>query len=269
MVRNLFKHEAKAYLHTLVPMNIILLCVALFTRIIWIFESDTTIFNIIGGSSIFALCVAMLVSIVMSYAFAITRFYKNLFTQEGYLTMSLPVSPAQHISAKLVCAVGFNILTLIAVALAAGVAMAGDVFVEFTRMIVYMLDKYISVFGADGVFWIIEVLISLIISLIAQFLLYYACICIGQLTKKNRVLAAFGAYLGYYFITQILGTVFMIVMSVIMNTRFMEDIVEFVLNHIELTLHIAIIGSAVFGLLLAALYYFIVHRIMSRKLNLE
>ncbi len=269
MVRNLFKHEAKAYLHTLVPMNIVLLCIALFARIVWLFENDATIFYIVGVSSIFALVVAMIVSLVMSVAFAIVRFYKNLFTCEGYLTMTLPVTPAQHILTKLTCAVGFEVLTVIAIALAASVAMAGDVFVEVMKVLAYIYGSAFEFAGADLIFWTVEIIILLIVVAFSQFLLYYTCITIGQLARKNRVLAAFGAYFVYYFICQILGTVMIIIFTLIVNTPLMIQIGIFIEQNPKTVLHVALIGYTVLAAAVSALYYFITHRIMSRKLNLE
>ncbi len=269
MVKTLFKHEAKAYLHTLVPMNIILLGIALLTRVIWIFESDETVFEIVGISSIVALVIAMIVSIVMSFAFSIVRFYKNLFTAEGYLTMTLPVSPAQHIFSKLICAVGFNLLTIFVVFVASALAMAGDMFVEVLRVLNYFAEIYFETFTADGVFWVIELAVAFLISMFCQFLLYYACISIGQLARKNRVIAAFAVFIGYYFLMQILGTVLIIVMTTVAYSPLIDPIIEFVDHNPRATMHIVYTGIGVFNAALAAIFYFITHRIMNRKLNLE
>lgn len=269
MVRTLLKHEAKAYLHTLIPMNIILICIAVFTRAIWPFEGKNTVFDIVGVSSIVALCVAMIVSIIMAMAFSIIRFYKNMFTAEGYLTMTLPVSPAQHIFAKLICAVGFNLLTFVGVAVAACIAMAGDMALEVFRAVFWLAGRYMNEFELDGAMWIAEMVVLMLIMLITQFLLYYTCISIGQLAKKNRVLAAFGVYFIYYFICQIIGTVFIVVFSLLANTPLMETVFDFISKHQRTTVHIALIGISVIYAILGAVYYFITHRIISRRLNLE
>ncbi len=269
MVKTLLKHEAKAYLHTLVPMNIILVAVALFTRILWIFESKATIFRIVGGSSIFALCVAMIVSIIMSTVFSITRFYKNLFTSEGYLTMTLPVTPAQHLLTKLICAVSFNLLTLVGVVVAASVAMAGDMFIEVVRAGFFLIGKYFENLGFEGGVWAFEFIIAFIVSIISQFMLYYTCISIGQLARKNRILAAFGVYFAYYFICQTLATIGVVIVVLMQNTYLFEFFVDFINDFPDATTHIFLIGMSVYNGLLAALYYFISHRILSRKLNLE
>ncbi len=269
MVKTLLKHEAKAYIHTLVPMNIILICVAFFTRLVWLFESDAVIFRIIGYSSIFALCVAMSVSIVMSVVIVIVRFYKNMFTAEGYLTMTLPVTPTQHLMTKLICAVGFNLLTVVGVFIAACVATAGDMCLELFKAGFYLLGLYFEEFGFNGGAWIFEGVIAAVASIVSQFALYYACMSIGQLARKNRLLAAFGVYFAYYFICQTLGTIGIVAYYLIRNTAVMDAIQDFINNNPEATTHISFIGQAVISIALATLYYFISHRILSRKLNLE
>ena len=269
MVRKLFKHEAAAYLHTLLPMNLILIGIALLTRIVWIFESKTVAFNIIGTSSIVALVIAMLVCIVMSAAFAVIRFYKNLFTCEGYLTMTLPVTTGQHITVKLLSAVLFNLMTVVAVVLAACISMAGDMIVEVFKAGGYLLKRYFQEFGAEGAGYIAELVILILVVVATQFLLFYACISVGQLARKNRVLAALGVYFGYYLFCQIMGTVFMVIVMLCADTELFRMIGQFIDDNPRLTVHIALIASTVFSAALGAVYYAVTHTMIKKHLNLE
>ena len=88
-----------------------------------------------------------------------------------------------------------------------------------------------------------------------------------------RIFLAIGVYFGYYFITQILSTVFLITMSVITYQNWfaemIESVVVFIGDHPYVSGHlfflIMLVGVAIMG----ALYYFITHSIMKKKLNLE
>ena len=56
MVKKLFKHEFLAYIRVMGIVYLILLAMATAGRIIWLFESDTIAFGIIGTFSIITYC---------------------------------------------------------------------------------------------------------------------------------------------------------------------------------------------------------------------
>ena len=101
-------------------------------------------------------------------------------------------------------------------------------------------------------------------------MIYYTCICVGQLVKRNRILAAVGVYFGLYVITQIASTVLMVVLSV---TGAMDKFGVWISNLKEAQLlnwlH-GFIWIAIGAVLLVGVLFFLISRlIISRKLNLE
>ena len=130
MVKKLFKHEILSYMRLWVPTQIILLAVAFFMRILLFFESDQAIFNIVFGSSVFVYVVACLASMGITFVFGIIRFYKNLFTHEGYLTFTLPVSARAHIFVKLITATLFGVFTDLVIIFSGIIITSGRPLVE-------------------------------------------------------------------------------------------------------------------------------------------
>src|SRR5574344_771267 len=104
MLKNLYKHEFKALFRSILPMYLILLGLSILDRIVLIFDANynilvgtlQSIITLIYGVSVFAIFIITVVIIV-------TRFYKNLFTSEGYLTFTLPVKSGSHLTCKLIC----------------------------------------------------------------------------------------------------------------------------------------------------------------------
>lgn len=269
MVRKLMKYDILNFVRKLLPIQIALLLVACMTRFIQFFEADTTAYNITIVSSGIILGVFILVCMIMTVWFGITRFYKNLFTSEGYLSFTLPVTPAQHIFSKLVTFIIFNAITVVVSILAVCIATAGDVCTEIFKALAYLLDMYNDTLGTDGTFYIIEALIFIFVATVNSMLVFYACISIGQLAKKSRAGMAFVAYLVYYFISQAVGTVFTIIFSALANTSFMEKIVEFLEKYPHESVHIFFGGAICLELILGVVYFFISLIIIRRKLNLE
>lgn len=269
MVRKLMKYDFVAYLHTLLPMEIIVLGMAILNRVVRLFEGGGLVYRIVFISSLVALIVAAVAATVMTVVVGVLRFYRNLFTAEGYLSFTLPVTPSQHIAAKLFTAVLFTVGNLLVVLAAVSVATAGDLLVELLKAAAFLLKRYFTLTGAHGGVYMLEVLVLALAAAMNLFLLFYACVAIGQTAKKNRVLAAFGVYFAYYLIQQLLGTLMIIFVSQFYHRLPIRQILLFMQNNPLAAVHWILCGLCVFCLLLNTLYYLVIRTIMQRRLNLE
>ncbi len=269
MVKKLIKHEFMALSRMLVPMYIILLGISLVTRIIAFFETDTVIYDIIFGMAVTVLSIALVVSLVYTTVSCIIRFYRNLFSKEGYLTFTLPVSVNAHILTKLFAAVVAYIASLAVVFIAFCIATSGELLVELFKAAGYLLGEAGEILGANLGLYIAETALMLFVSLCAGMLLFYACMCIGQLAKRSRVLLALGVYFGYYYLTQIIVTLGIVFMTVFQDSELFKNIAEWIALNPEATGHIALLAPTVFYAIMGGIYYLIAHTIMKKKLNLE
>ncbi len=272
MVKKLFKHEITSYLRLWLPAQAVLFAIAIFMRILLFFENDGAVFGITFGSSVFLYAVAIIAAIGITEVFAIVRFYKNLFTHEGYLSFTLPVSPFQHIFAKVGTAVLFSVLTFVAILVSAMIVTSGEMLVEIFRAMGYMLkEAFHTLNGFHLTLYGLELTVCTVISMAGTILFYYTCIAIGQMAKKNRVLAAFGVYFGFYVLSQIISTVFTIVLALFPNLleNLLEDIALFAESHPYAFVHLLFISMTLISAAVSALYFFITHLIIRKKLNLE
>ena len=138
MVKKLFKHELQYYLRTLLPMYIVLGGVALMGRFIEFFESADKAYSILRTSSVVMLGITCAAVLGLTLLFCVVRYYKNLFTGEGYLTMTLPVSPQAHILVKLAAGLLVNVVSFVAVVLAVCLFTVGPWLVELWKAAVYI-----------------------------------------------------------------------------------------------------------------------------------
>lgn len=270
MVKKLFKHEILAYLRVWIPIQIILLGVSALGRIIQFFESETTIYNTIFGSMIFVYVVTVIVSLGFTFFFAITRFYKNLFTGEGYLSFTLPVTTKQHIMTKLWTAVLFFVMSIFTVLLSVCIITAGDVLAEIIKLIGYFFNNEISSeFMPHLAIYIAEIISLCFVVVISSLLLFYACISIGQTFNKNRILASIGVYFGYYFISQVINTVFVIMAMILERSGFFI----YLINHLPYQpfspVHLFFCLLILYNAFLGFIYYIITKKVITKRLNLE
>ncbi len=270
MVKKLFKHEFLAAFRLWLPMQIILLAVALFGRIVQFFETDTDVYALVFRSSVVIYVLAIIACLFLTLIFGIVRFYKNLFTHEGYLSFTLPVTSSQHIGVKVLVAGGAMVSTLLAAFISFAVFTAGDVFIEVMKAAFYLIKRFIQEVGnANFVFYLLEGILLAAVCILGTYLLYYACIALGQTFKKNRVIGAIGVYFIYYAITQFFATLLVIAINFLAETSFAIAVLEFIDTCPEGFIHILLCGLLVFAALLSAVYFWIVRAVIRNKLNLE
>ena len=270
MVKKLFKHEFLSYARAMAIVYGILLTMAAATRIISLFESDTDAYRIISTFSNITYIVSAAAAIGFAFVLGIVRFYKNMFTAEGYLTHTLPVTADQHILVKTVTAVCVNWISVIVVFLSAFIAIPYEQIKEFLQDFFYIFDLLLKWYSTQS-FWIgLEYFILLLITSFSSVMLYYACISLGQLSRKNRILAAVGVYFLYYILTQIVSTVVTVILTTLASMSvYMYDILFWVTEHPMEVYHTVMWVIIFFQLLFAVAEYFVIRWVLTKKLNLE
>lgn len=269
MVRKLFKHEFIFYLRTLLPVQIILICLSVLNRTVQLFENNSVGYEIVFISSLIALIMGMVASVVLTTVIIVTRFYKNMFSSEGYLTHTLPVTATQHILVKFITATIFDFFTLLSLIIAGVIAIMGDVLTEIIKAAKYLLNMAFEYVGTHGIFYIIEFVLLVIVASISAVLLLYTCITVGQLFNKNRIFAAVGVYFGYYLVTEAIQTTIMVAGTALYDTLNIQKLVDIIAKNPLPAVHWIAAAIIVLGIVFSLAYFFIIRFIIKRKLNLE
>lgn len=269
MVKKLFKHELYFYLRLLLPLHGGLLGVAALARIVQFFESDHIAYNIVNTSSILMFVMAMFACMLLTTIFCVVRFYKNLFTGEGYLTFTLPATPTQHLLVKLGGALTVTVLSVIGILLSVCIITAGDVLAEIVKAGAYLFRVFAGNKAHHFALYFVEFLLLLLIMSAYQYLVYYGCVSIGQTFRKNRVLGAVGMYFAYYAITQTLSTVVIILLTIFSDVIPWWEIEHFIDKHPYGFFHIFLWVLILFYGVMSVGFFFLNRRIIRRKLNLE
>lgn len=277
MVKKLFKHEIAYYVRSMLPIYGILLAIAAVGRVIQFFETDNSVYNTINVISIVTFVMAIVAVFAMTMVFTITRYYRHLFTSEGYLSFTLPVTPTQHILTKMTTAILVHLVSIVVAMLAVCIITAGDVLIEVGNAVRYIIDliperlaltfKETTAAQWQVNIWLFafEFILLVIAAYIYQMLLFYGCITIGQTFHKNRVLAAVGVYFGYYMVTQVISTIVLIISQHLP----WEDLSLIFLDAPIACIHGVAIGFILLNLLIATALFFVSRYIVHNRLNLE
>ena len=269
MVKKLYKHEFLAWLRVVPFIFGITLFTAAFHRVLQIFETNSIYYDIVNISAIVLYSVSVLVCLATPTVFGIVRFYKNLFTGEGYLTFTLPTKATTLLNVKVVTTAVFALAAFLVSLLSACIITAGDVFAELWKAFFYLWKLIPAEDIRHLIGYAAEFCVLLLVAIFASILLYDACLCIGQQAKKNRILLAIGAYFIYYLITQFFGTIFVLTFTGLETAGLLEPLYDFIGAHPWASGHLGFATVTVLYILLGFVFWLICRHILNKKLNLE
>lgn len=266
MLVKLLNYEFKAMGRILLPFYGALILLGLISSIYTRFiPDDITLLNLSGIILIMLFVFMIIFATALSFIMTILRFKRNLLDNEGYIMNTLPVTPWQNISAKLITAIVFQILAAISMALAIIAFILPMPDVSLSNFITGFAELYnnLKQFNINFGILYIETILLGIVGLISINLSLYSAMCIGHSFNSHKVLISILIYILFYMINQFVQGSILIILSAT-HIGPIYDYSSY--SHImELWLLIYIIYRAVF----AAVYGFLVHYFMKNKLNLQ
>lgn len=157
-----------------------------------------TVFSAIG---MVLVVLGIFAFIIFSELLIYVRYYKHLFTDEGYLTFTLPAKRHQILSSKLISGFTCSLLTgLIALTEASVIILTTfrkDIFVDdwYNKLLAEIIGIFEIGGTANVVISVIELLIIGLLIIALGLLFTYLCITIaGAISKKSKLGAAICIY---------------------------------------------------------------------------
>ena len=229
--------------------------------------------NIISIISLVVIGASLIFVAVLIYV----RYYKHLFTDEGYLTFTLPVSRKQIYFSKLVNA-GLWLMLSELVLFACAMVMLVIVIPSYGKGIIAfdtlegMLDTFVNSFKERGGWMILQGILGVLLAFAATMLsvgVVYFCITLGAtVAKRAKIIVGIGTYYLIDVVTRIFGTALGIVPMVwviVILLKFSETNIHLFngATSIMMLMFFAIVS------LLAAFFHCLTLNILERKLNLS
>lgn len=157
--------------------------------------------------SIFAL-------LIITYIYMCIHFYKTMYSDQGYLTHTLPVKSSTLFHVKLitslvwmVCSVTLMILSLflLIIGVTQGKIFSQEVMVELHRA---SLEFEQEIGMSLGLFWT-HMVITVLLSCLTYLLWVFTSASVGQLFSQYKVVAAIVTGIVLYFVEQIISVIIM------------------------------------------------------------
>lgn len=184
-----------------------------------LFMAETRSWNVHGTVEIVValLCVAAVMVIGVAWAasifYALWRFYRSRFTEEGYLTFTLPVNGHQLMLSSILASILEILAVLLATAVACvlglGISALGlpwnEVPADFWPKVWEQLGEAWSEFARHGDIAVQAALMMLLGALSQLIVLMLAVTIGGMAAKKHPILMALLAYCGIGFVQMVIS----------------------------------------------------------------
>ncbi len=288
MLGKLLKHEWKQTwkLPTVICLATIavsLIGVISFFTPLW--DNDVSFLLSLTGYMLLFLNIFLLIASMLAILIYFSiRFYKNLYTDEGYLMHTLPVTSRQLIFSKfwvyffwilisgsLVYACGTALMLAMSEALNMGL-------IDTFREIAADLSKYgwanfwadinaLSINATGLPAWVMAILILLIffVGICRGILTPYFAISVGQLFSRFKLAASIGVYIAILILQQLITTVVLFPINMSLLVKWAETNAEYQISYF----YMLYAPQYVIALVLTVLFYFFTQKIMKKHLNLD
>ncbi|MBQ8893033.1 MAG: hypothetical protein IJ043_01320 [Clostridia bacterium] len=277
MFNKIFKYDFKFvfrlwWIYALITAGLALIGGALLRGIIEFITAniDNFLFYILAFLGFFTVIIGLCCFPLAAVIICLVRYYKNFYSDEGYLTFTLPVKRTSLLNSKILTFLLFEIMSvavlIIDIYLILVIGIKGF-HTELANLLPMLLDELKEIWNPSLTADVIIFPFLLLASALMGINLYYLCFTVGSvISKRYKVLAALGIYLGVSvamsFIQQIISS------FTISNLMFTSiTYTEFATNGAEFTIYLGLMTLLYGGIAIGA--YFINLHCIKNKLNLS
>lgn len=277
MLRKTLKYELQATGRLFLPCFAGLLGLSLLCRLFWGLNNSAS--NVAPLRILTVVFTALLIlmftaSVVVAIMAILSRFYKNLLSNEGYLMHTLPVHPWQHVLAKLLASMIWVILSFVVAAIC-GLILTSFV-PGFFQSLLHLLPELREVlqliwqqYGGHSVVIIILAILAVLLVGACIILQFYTAMSFGQRANSHKVFASLGVYILIAIILQVGLTTFGIGL---MDLDFIQNLANATYDAQSMVLNTTyvLLGTTVaVAAIIDALLFWLTTRNLSHHLNLQ
>ncbi|MBE6537161.1 MAG: hypothetical protein E7673_04325 [Ruminococcaceae bacterium] len=269
MLKRLIKYDMKAISRIAVPLYIaagicsLLCCAALYFAFGFAENINSVFYASMTTGGLYFVGIFTIVAMLIIVSLAVlSRYYKSIFTDEGYLNMVIPVRKKSYLDSKIISSVIWFLLTGLVATACVFVAVVLPTLLYDTTLIPKVIEFVKAEIGITDVkMAVTSLLISVfveIVSLFKDIVLIIASITLGSsIVKRCKILSSIVFYFLIQFLEGIITDAIKIFVRYVITERAWMTII------INSLIDLMVICTT------AALMYFLSLYVLSRKMNLE
>lgn len=212
MLNKILKYDLKRMGKSLLPLYAGLIILALVLKTMDFITNNFSAFKFAYNIMFIFFIIAIIGGLFYTFSISIIHYYKNLYSDEGYLTHTLPVSKSNLLISKILSSIMYIIVSVI-ISLISLIIVLG--YNEITNPIKNILEFFSTC--ADTKISTISIILTLIILLgyIFYILMVFAGISLGNNHNKNKITFSIIYTVVLYYISQIISVLALGIMILI------------------------------------------------------
>lgn len=211
LIKYEFKNTSKTMLLTYAALAVFTIMGSLALRYLNERPFHNTFFNAISKGLLALYVIAIIAIYCMNFIYLCSHYHKTMYSAQGYLTHTLPVSPAAIFSVKIfsffiwiVASTFLSVLSFLCF------VWIGSDPVAFRTVSFFSKSQRIeSLFGTSAGYIIFSVFMEAFLGILLSILWIAASMAIGQLFQKNRTGFSILAAVCLYIASQTVNTLFL------------------------------------------------------------
>lgn len=271
MLGKLLKYDMRAISRTVLPMFAasgiisVICCAALYFTYGYSEEADSIMGALLVTSGFYTLGVIAIGVLWLITAFVcISRYYKSLFTDEGYLNMVLPIETKTLFSAKLSVTFIWIAISTVATGACVFIAVYLPTVLYDPEMISQAVENIKLILGIGELSAvmraaIITAAVSRVFSFVCSVFVVISAVTVGALLlKKRKLIGAMMLYLLINLLCESVINLLSITVSAILGDDLFE-VAQLVSSALEIVIYVAVCICS----------YFVNLRVLSKRFNIE
>ena len=279
MLKKLLKYDFKNQFKLAVPLYILLAAASAISFVLAVvisalFNADTeaSIMVSFGITSVLIFYFLMIFAIIVAFSVSsfipVFHFYKHLFSDEGYLTLTLPIKMRDQLISKTISGFVVNLTSTVVGALSVIVSIGisalyvikntidETVFASIKEMLFYAFEGTSNAWSAMLVLYAVYFVVALFYGLMVM----YMCVTLGAVVfKKLKIVGA----IIFYFATSLVSGVIETGLGLIIG------IIAGISDNADLATNFSVISTTVVYAIIGVVVFFVNRHLFEKKLNLE
>jgi len=237
-------------------------------------DNLASITGMLIGIGSLVVCIPLVIGVIYGMMIYLgVRFFKSMYTDEGYLAHTLPVTPHQLLGSKLIVGgiwmlivmiVSMLSIVLLIFSMVASIVSGQQLDMSLWDIMREVVNEIIVLYetelGFDVVHYIVTMALTIIIGSFSGIMMVYGALTIGQLSKKYKAMLGILTYFGLCLVNMIIG---MVISMVSMASTITQGI------NGEMSMNTTYDSGLIISIVMGVALYFLSYFIIKKKLNLD
>lgn len=238
-------------------------------------EFGAAMMQMAGAFSIMLFVMVLTFSVFFMFIYLVVRYYRTMFSSQGYLTHTLPVQKWELFWSKVLVGGFWLIITYLGlmvsifglIMLTAGAEASVEEVLQAFRELGKIMNQALLSMNIDNTTLVVGTIVTMVLAPFLSLVMTFGAFTIGQLCSGARVFMGFVVYFGIIIVQYILQLVMQgVLVAGISNAQAGTDRA---LDGVNWYLFLSVYGKLAVSIALAAGVYLWSMHVLNKKLNLK